>query len=218
MDINGNILILIKCNYENCNVSYKNRSSLKYHKVTHTSEYQILQKKEELRIDAFLKENNILFKREHYIDFYCMNDTKTKKGAYIDFVIIENNRIIFLEIDEDQHRFGDYSISCDMKRMTTIVESLALDGNTMPTTFIRYNPNSYRINNKTVKKPKEDRQKILLDTINEICLSTERKPLNIIYMYYDVYISENDDIKLIIHDSEDYNNTIKECCDEPIVF
>lgn len=105
-----------------------------------------------------------------------------------------------------------------MKRMSMIVESLALDGNNMLITFIRYNPNCYRINNKIIKKSKEERQIVLLETINKILYSEEKIQLNIIYMYYNSYTTEDNKIKLIIHDSEDYNDTIKECCEEPIIF
>ena len=54
--------------------------------------------------------------------------------------------VIFLEVDEDQHK--GCPISCDVSRMSNIVESLLTNVNTIPIHFIRYNPHSYKINNK----------------------------------------------------------------------
>jgi hypothetical protein len=64
--------------------------------------------------------------------------------------ITVRTRVIFLEVDEDQHKFGadGGTIRCDMKRMSNVIEALAMDGNTLPICFVRYNPNAFRINGK----------------------------------------------------------------------
>ena len=49
--------------------------------------------------------------------------------------------VIFPEVDEDQHK--GYPISCDVSRMSNIVESLITNGNTIPIQFVRDNPHSY---------------------------------------------------------------------------
>jgi hypothetical protein len=76
-----------------------------------------------------------------------MQDSPDNRCAYIDICIFVprggpdgRGGYVLLEIDEYQHKFGMYKISCDMERMARIAESLALGGNDLPILFLRYNP------------------------------------------------------------------------------
>ena len=62
--------------------------------------------------------------------------------------------------------------------MSKIIESLALDGNTLPIKFIRYNPHSYKINNKTNRTTQNERHSELIKTIYTTVFNT---PLSVKY-------------------------------------
>eukprot|EP00798_Chlamydomonas_sp_ICE-L_P018156 gene18156-biopygen27111 len=57
--------------------------------------------------------------------------------ARIDFAIVKDGVAIFLEVDENQPKFGGYSVACDMKRMANIYEALVFEDNTLSLYFIR---------------------------------------------------------------------------------
>ena len=128
------------CPYESC---YKRYIRLHYNRI-HTEEGMLRQKKQEEKIAKQLTKHSISFAREHSISFSCISDAN--KYARIDFVIEINGGIIFLEVDEHQHRFGYYSVNCDLKRMSYVMESLVYSGNTLPILWLRYNPNAYSVN------------------------------------------------------------------------
>ena len=78
------------------------------------------------------------------MDFKCVGDVDGK-FARVDFMVTTaSGHLVALEVDEEQHRFGYGSIGCDMKRMTKIYESLAIEGNSQ-LTFLRYNPDTYKV-------------------------------------------------------------------------
>lgn len=219
------------CNQPDCTITFKSKSELKAHiKIAHSqqpTQKTLLQppnhtRKEEAKIFKLLTSNNINFKREHKISFNC--SIQENKYARIDFLIIKNGVVIFLEIDENQHNYGKYEIGCDMKRMASIQESLICEGNTLPVYFIRYNPNKYSICGHQQSTKMGERHATLLDVVNSIgnncdncnnCNNSTIKPLTIVYMYYDVGLYEKS-IRLNIHYDLEYNETIKKCCIDPI--
>jgi len=87
------------------------------------------------------------FKREKRIDFRCAADVQSKtQYCRIDFVVSTRGGLVFLEVDEDQHLYGyDASVSCDMKRMSHVIETLSVElGESLPHVYwLRYNPNAY---------------------------------------------------------------------------
>ncbi len=198
------------CDVGNCIDNFKTANCLRSHKkLIHQKEFIQIHKIEEHKIDVLLKKYEIEFIREHMIDFNCVYDIDGSR-AYIDFVLLINNNIIFVEIDEYQHKYGYYGIACDMKRMSKITESLILGGLALPILFIRYNPNSYSVDGKQCRVIQENRQKTLIEYIRNY-KSDPDKLLQIQYMFYDV---NNDKLKL--HDNEEYNEEFKKCCLDPI--
>ena len=117
------------------------------------------------------------FRREFKIDFSCLQDGA---GSYarIDFVICpiggRPNVLVFMEIDEHQHRFYTGGIACDVKRIGRVHEALALgslgfggvDG--VKITWLRYNPDQYTINEVAQKLDKRERERILLQRLGAI--------------------------------------------------
>ena len=207
------------CTYPLCDQKFDSASRLSDHTKRFHSEAGIKQHKiEETRIENLLKKSSIKHVREHRIEFSCLDS----QAAYarVDFLILQRGHIIILEVDEGQHNYGDYSVSCDMSRMARITESLALDGNTLPIVFIRYNPHAMHIENELVKVDKKLREAKLVETINGIGIGSNSDilPLRIYYMYYDCIVDEESDegLTLCVHSNPAYNDLMKECCLPPI--
>lgn len=168
---------------------------------THTPEYHACQKKEEERIRRVLSKNGYDFKSEHHIDFSCIGDNGT--FCRIDVLLQLRGGVIMLEIDEDQHQFGDYTVSCDMKRMARVSETLALEGNTLPIYWLRYNPGGYKVDGVRRKRGREARERALLEHIDAVDFS---KPFWVHYMFYDVV---RDSLRVTL--DPEYHDWIAEC-------
>ena len=184
-----------KCNHENCGYKTKLFENLKLHiQSMHTKEGQQRQKRQEEKVNkALLNEFTYCkelgdghppvshYVRERHIDFRCISDMDNK-FARIDFVIGVIGGLVFLEIDEGQHKYG-CEPSCDMKRMSKVMESLTISGNELPILWIRYNPDAYRVNGELKKIGKSIREKKLIQHIKSLDLTG--KSLQIEYAYYD---------------------------------
>lgn len=171
-----------KCSHPGCGAAFTQRGNLKFHLNSwHTPEGIARKKKEEERVANLLLAAGIAFKREHQVDFTCLT---SGSFARIDFVLDLNGHIIMLEVDEDQH--CGYDPSCEAARMAKITESLALEGNMLPITFLRYNPHTFSVAGVPTRIPKRQREARLLELIK-----SSRSPLyhglpmSILYMYYD---------------------------------
>ena len=212
-----------------CDQKFAHGSHLVRHKRNnHTKEGQARQKKQEQRVCTALEAAGYVqagqlgeylpppmhFVREHRIDFTCVGDID---GSYcrIDFVItLANGAVVMLEVDEDQHRFGYGGIGCDMKRMTKMIESIAI-GNpefNQPIRILRYNPSACRIEGNLLKKRKRDREAWLVEHLKTIG-STPMHSIGgggvmIQYAYYD-QSDRTDGLPDICHDAE-YNATLRE--------
>ena len=89
------------------------------------------------------------FTREVYVDHRCALGREFKYGekqcAYVDFVVHpkRGGKLVFLEIDEHEHKFPGYSVLCDSTRMWNVCESLKLnfsgDTNVL---WLRVNPDT----------------------------------------------------------------------------
>ena len=123
------------------------------------------------------------FRREVHIDFRCVGDMQSK-FARLDFVVGVEEGLVFLEVDENQHRFGyDADQSCDNKRMAKVGESLtigATKASCIPPRmrWIRYNPHARRIDGVLRKTPTKQRLKRLVEVIEGGTEFVE-------YLYYD---------------------------------
>lgn len=231
------------CEYPGCGATLARVDHLARHVLRwHSEDGQMRHKRQEQRVAAFLDRAGIRYRREHRIEFDCcldhrhddqerhqqqrqeqekdnddddvlLDDKRGKKCARVDFLIIHKSGVIFLEVDEGQHRFGEYSVSCDMGRMAKIIESLTLGGNSMPVLFIRYNPDAYSCSvtgHRTVSKRcvREAR----LQRVIEEWIPNADVPLTIQYMYYDV--DSVGDLKVLQY--PDYHPLLESCCLRPI--
>lgn len=176
-------VIWYKCLDENCDYKTKSKSYIKQHfKSLHSLQAQLRHKREEQRIARLLDANNIPYKREERVNFSCFDSGK--RYACIDFTIFTKSHLTLLEVDENQHKFGEYTVACDMKRMSHIITALRCQSEfeNVPIVFIRYNPNTYRVNEIIKKKSKKVREKELLEFINTYIPSQDT---DINYMFYD---------------------------------
>jgi len=174
------------CEFEGCGASFTIGGNLKQHVFYwHTQVGNVRLKKAESRILSLLQNHNIPFKEQHLIDFRCVGEDREGDRCYIDFLIDIKNDLdettgfVFLEVDEDQHLH--YSVSCEVRRMADVYRTLALEGNTMPIAFVRYNPDAHRSNDKLVRVLKRDREKTLVEMLKSWKFD---RPFGVYYMYY----------------------------------
>ena len=83
---------------------------------------------------------------------------------------------VVVEVDEDQHR--SYDSECERIRMINIVQAVG-----MHCVFVRYNPDAFKIDGKTVRVYEKKRHDLLLKTIRE-CM-TSPPTADVVYLYYD---------------------------------
>jgi len=82
---------------------------------------------------------------------------------------------VVVEVDEDQHK--GYDPECERIRMINIVQAVG-----MRCVFVRYNPDTFKIDSKTIRVYEKKRHGLLLKTIRE-CMTS---PISdIVYLYYD---------------------------------
>lgn len=188
-------------NCDMCGVSYTSKSPLISHnKSFHTEKGRLEKKKEEERVATLLDKHQIQYKREHHINFSCAGNTFCR----IDFVIISNGNVIFLEVDEYQH--SGYDVSCELRRMAMVQECCFLDENTLPMVFIRYNPNDFMVNGISKKISRKLREISLINHLQRILIQENNRPLSIAYLYYDV----DDEHNPIIWSDSNYLPAMKE--------
>ena len=205
-----------------CDYASASKSDLNYHiRVRHNEQYIARRKIQEEKVNKLLTESGYVqlynlgdalpppghYKREHKINFDCGSNNKQSSHCFIDFIINSNGTYIFLEVDENQHRFGyDAMLSCDCKRMTdvqaTIIQS---DERIPPIYWLRYNPQAWHYNEETIRVPTEVRQRFLMERINEVQPS---ESIRIEYMFYDIV---EDELEVITN--EEYAD-----CFRPLAF
>lgn len=131
------------------------------------------------------------FRREKRIDFNCAKKAQpgalANAGQYarIDFVLGVKNGFVFLEVDEHQHRFGyGAELSCDAKRMASVMESLAIEtGFNLPNVYwLRFNPHAHHANGDLVKVTKAEREARLVAWLARFRCTA---PLGLGYAFYD---------------------------------
>jgi hypothetical protein len=194
-------------NCDLCEYKCKQKGHLKSHfNSIHSPEGQARQKKEEHKVAKLLEKNSIVVERETRVNFSCFESGK--HWALIDFTIYRKDCIILLEVDENQHKYGEYySVSCDMKRMSHILTAIRCEGKEHTVLFLRYNPHSFEIEYEKQKISQKDRQESLVNFINNY--KPSREGLEIKYMFYDKEQSE-DKIPLIAK-TPDYNKEMVKC-------
>ena len=99
----------------------------------------------------------------------------------VDIFVIHDNIMVFVELDEKQHRFG-YTPTSELARM----QEIAATTPDKPVVFVRWNPHVFHVDGKHKDVSSDARLSRLLDVINAID-SHAIAPLNVVYMFYDVF-------------------------------
>jgi hypothetical protein len=134
---------------------------------------QKIKKRKENIIKDLLDSNNIKYNlHNQIIDYNCGKERP-------DFVIDHITHIVILEVDENQH--NSYSCECEQTRMINITQTL---GGT-PVIWIRYNPDSFTINNNKMLVSDTIRHKILLEYLTKFTIKQPDNLSEVIYLYYD---------------------------------
>jgi len=98
-----------------------------------------------------------------------------------DFLYDAMTHFVVVEVDEDQHR--GYDLECEKVRMINILGALK-----MRCVFVRYNPDAFHIDGKTVRVHETKRHGLLLKTIRE-CIKpsfdSQIVTADVVYLYYD---------------------------------
>jgi hypothetical protein len=97
-----------------------------------------------------------------------------------DFLYDAVTHRVVVEVDEDQHR--SYDPECERIRMINILGALE-----MRCVFIRYNPDVFHIDGKTVRVYEKKRHELLLKTIREYMNPSfdPQATADVVYLYYD---------------------------------
>lgn len=93
---------------------------------------------------------------------------------------LNTDHIVIVEVDEDQHKRNDQS--CERTRMFNISQTFM----TVPTLWIRYNPDNFRLPNGT--KSTMDQNQKELHLLKWIYYALDRRPKNVlevVYLFYD---------------------------------
>jgi hypothetical protein len=172
-------------------------------------------------VKKILISQGLEFQEEVRIDFRCMKDSDEHHFAFIDVLMAYKGGWIAIEIDESQHRFGRYSVGCDMGRMARITESCAVAGNIKPFLFVRYNPGTLlrkkgkwvlndkdiEIDGALIRRTREEREASLVEFVKtwEFPEDCDQR-LFVKYLFYD---TENG--VPCIFEAKEYNQEIKKC-------
>lgn len=196
------------CNFPACDFRAGKKGDLNRHfDAMHSEEARQRKKRQEEKVAKALDDAGIPAKREHQVDLSCWDDT----FARADFVIVQDTCVILLEVDEQQHEW--YGIECEVSRMTKIYAAFAIEGNTLPVLFIRYNPHAFRVDGELRKVRTSNRLGQLVQFI--------KKPpccdgLTVLYMFYDC-MNVDGSLSLNIWKDAAYNTEVRSCCRTPVI-
>jgi hypothetical protein len=121
--------------------------------------------------------------------------------------------LVFLEVDENQHRYGLSSIyafgssyACDANRMIAVTDAIRSEETAIASSpeteskqrkilWVRYNPDGFKINGIGQLAKKSDKETLLLQTIEEQAKYLEtvdsQKSVTVVYINYDIDENNN---------------------------
>jgi len=194
----------LACEFPLCGFRTKHKTLFQRHGMIHSEDRVRKRKKQEALIAQVLTKNNIPYTREHTVTYKCISDI-SNSNSRIDFVLEHRDQqgtfgLIFLEVDEHQHKWN--MLSCEISRMSKIIESLRVDGNMLPIRFVRYNPDAFTVNGTKMKLQREERHRMLLQTLTATVFE---RPFGVKYLFYD---SDENERPCVLKDS-DYFESFK---------
>ena len=98
-----------------------------------------------------------------------------------DFTFVTDASAVVLEFDEYQHKYEDPR--CELVRMENIFYSFR----GLPVTFIRYNPDAFKVGDATLVTKRETREAVLLDVLKKAFANEDFAHAIVIhYVCYDI--------------------------------
>jgi hypothetical protein len=184
-------------------LAFAQHGQLKAHERRwHTPDGQYKAVRKQQRLAQILEDAGWDFKHEHTVDTSCSAETKAEgagaggaeresRSRRIDMLRVHQVKnasaaIVLVECDEFQH--DDRDVSCEVARMTQVNEAWALEGNTLPIVWIRWNPDVFRVNGVKQRVLKRERGAQLvrfLHALEEGAVPLEPSSTTIFYLFYD---------------------------------
>lgn len=144
-----------------------------------TSEEQMVKYIEkDIRIAPYVISKDMILKG-------ALCNTKRRPDMYISSSL---DLHLLIECDENQHR--SYNPSCEMGRMDELIDELPVGRKV----FIRWNPDSYKVNGISGKKSRKERLKELTDLILYVTRKTDWQDHENVVVYYMYYSDNNENI------------------------
>lgn len=131
----------------------------------------VKQKTKEMTVVNFLSERKFEFTHNKSVGYVCGNyrpDIRIDAGTHI----------VIVEIDEDQHK--QYDSGCETARMFNICQA---EG--MKCVFLRYNPDTFRVEGKIRRVLGDTRLKTLEKHLRKCIETIPKKELTVYRLYYD---------------------------------
>lgn len=156
-------------------------------------------------MDRFLLSTGLCMDRQVRIDFQCALGPQKNQYSVLDYVLNHRPGVRFIvECDEDQHKFSNYSVGCELRRTSDILASLRTAGCTDKVVLVRFNPDAYTVDGVKQKLPRKERYRRL-----EQLLRTHEPVADFeaVYMYYDTH-----DGQLDIMDDPEFDPLMKSMC------
>jgi hypothetical protein len=98
----------------------------------------------------------------------------------------KTNLVIYIEIDEHQHKYSSSDYNCDERRMSELYDETP----GKHVVFIRYNPHKYKVPSNKKSLDDDDRMKLLLDILNNV-IDNHNKIRPHMFVYYVCYSKNN---------------------------
>ena len=131
-------------------------------------------------IYSLLQNAGIQFDYQVHVPFKACNLSSETQCAYLDFLITMPWGYVVLEVDEDQH--SHYPAGCDVRRDFDIAASIAL-GSAQKLVIVHYNPDAYKVADKTLRTTTKDRQHKLLALMQS--MEEPKGFLRRLFLFYD---------------------------------
>ena len=123
--------------------------------------------------------------REQQINNSCFESQK--KFARVDGVIYFGNLTVIVECDENQHKFYNDSVSCEVARMNNVNTAILCSGNgaDLKILWLRVNPDGFRVDGVRRKVKQSEKFARVVDVIGRYQKDGFQGQVGVIYMFYD---------------------------------
>src|SRR3989344_3157739 len=174
-----------KCYECECDYKCSDSGNLARHKrCWHTENGIQRKKKRENALMEYIKEHYTV-DREQQINNSCFESQK--KFARVDGVIYFGNLTVIVECDEDQHKFYNDSVSCEVARMNNVNTAILCSGNgaDLKILWLRVNPDGFTVDGVRRKVKQSEKFARVVDVIGRYQKDGFQGQVGVIYMFYD---------------------------------